>query len=200
MAKKITKGNFTKRLVAFIIDVMIVYCVSSFVSVPFLNETTNNKLSNEVVEIREKYEKQEISSKEFVAQYSNLSYKIARSTGIYSIVTIIFEIFYFVVLQLYWGGQTIGKKIMKLKVISIDGELDSNQMIFRSFIANFILLNIISFALMLFSPKDVYFYGIAFFEIIQYSICAISIFMVLYSADGCSIHDKLTHTKVVNAK
>jgi len=200
MAKKLTKGNFTKRLVAFIIDIMIVYCISSFVSMPFLNQSTSDKLSKQLIEIREKYENKEIESKEFVSQYANLSYKIARTTGIYSIVTIIFEIVYFVVLQLYWNGQTIGKKIMKLKVISLDGELDCNQMIFRSFIANFILLNIISFALMLFSPKDVYFYGIAFFEFIQYSICAISIFMVLYSADGCSIHDKLTHTKVVNAK
>lgn len=200
MAQKLKKVAFTKRLVAFIVDVMVVYCIASFISVPFLNQSTNEKLSKQVVDIRDEYENHKIDSKAFVEQYADISYKIARNTGVYSITTIVIEILYFVLLPLYWGGQTIGKKIMKIKVVSLDGELDSNQMIFRSFIANFILLNIISFALMLFSPKDVYFYGIAFFELIQYSICAISIFMVLYSADGYSIHDKLTHTKVVNVK
>lgn len=199
MARKIDKASFTKRLLAYIIDLLVIYCVASLISTPFLNQSNSDKLAKEMIEVAEKYENREISSNEYFDRYSNISYKIARNTGIYSIVTILLEILYFVVLQIKMNGQTLGKKIMKLRVVSDTGSLDGNQMIFRSFIANFILLNIISFVFMLFCPKSVYFYGIAVFEFIQYAICVISIFMVLYSKSGLSIHDKIAHTKVVSA-
>ena len=198
MAKKLVKSSFTKRLVAYIIDLLVVYCVASLISTPFLNQNASDKLAKEMVEVTEKYESGEISSNDYVASYSGISYRIARNTGIYSIVTIFLEIIYFVVLQLRLNGQTLGKKIMKLKVVSENGNLEVNQLIFRSFVANFILLNIISFVFMLFCPKSVYFYGIAIFEFIQYVICIISIVMIMYSKEGLAIHDKIAHTRVVN--
>ena len=199
MAKKIVKSSFSKRFIAYIIDLLIVYCIASLISTPFLNQSTSNKLAKEMIEISEKYESGDISAEDYVVNYSSITYKIARNTGVYSIVTILFEIVYFVVLQLRWDGQTLGKKIMKLKVVSDTGNLDVNQLIFRSFVANFILLNIISFIFMLFCPKSVYFYGIAIFEFIQYTICIISIFMVLYGKESLAIHDKIAHTRVVGA-
>ena len=199
MVRKVGKASFTKRLAAYIIDLLVVYCIASLISTPFLNQNNSDKVAKEMIEVADKYEKREISSNEYFENYSSISYKIARNTGIYSIVTIFIEIVYFVVLQIKLNGQTLGKRIMKLRVVSENGNLDVNQMIFRSFIANFILLNIISFVFMLFCPKSIYFYGIAFFEFIQYVICIISIFMVMYSKSGQSIHDKIAHTKVVSA-
>lgn len=199
MARKVSKVSFTKRLAAYIIDLLIIYCVASMVSYPFMNQKTNEKLAKEITDISEKYENREISSNEYFANYSTISYKISRNTGIYSIITIILQILYFVVLQIRMGGQTFGKRIMHLKVVSDDGNLDVNQMIFRSFIANFILFNIISFVLMLFCPKSVYFYGIAIFDFIQYAICIVSIMMILYGKKGVAIHDIIAHTKVISA-
>lgn len=198
MAKKLEKTSFTKRLAAYFIDLLVVYFIASLISTPFLNQTATEKLTKEMIDISEKYEKGDLSNNDYIINYSSISYRIARNSGIYSIVTILLEIVYYVVLQLKWNGQTLGKKIMKIKVVSESGDLDVNQMIFRSFIANFILLNIISFVFMLFCPKSIYFYGIAIFEFIQYSICIISIFMILYSKNGISIHDKIAHTKVIS--
>ena len=72
-----------------------------------------------------------------------------------------------------------------------------NQMIFRAFIANFILFDIISFAVMLFSPKSIYLYMIVFIEIIKWIITFISVIMIMNKKDGCAVHDKLLHTMVV---
>jgi uncharacterized RDD family membrane protein YckC len=169
------------------------------ISTPFINQKETEKLSKQAYDLVEQYENNEVTKTVYINNFSSISYKIARNNGIYSIITILFEIIYYVVLQVKWNGQTIGKKIMKLKVVSENGDLEVNQMIFRTFIANFILLNIISFVLMLFSPKSIYFYVVSSFEFIQYLITFISILMVMYSKKGLSIHDKIAHTMVVGA-
>ena len=87
-------------MVAYIIDLLVVYCDASLISTPFLNQNASDKLAKEMVEVTEKYESGEISSNDYVASYSGISYRIARNTGIYSIVTIFLEIIYFVVFLL----------------------------------------------------------------------------------------------------
>lgn len=196
----IKKALFTQRLFAFLIDVLIVYVIASFISMPFIDSKESTKLSNEAIEIRDKYMNGELSVNSYVSQFSSISYKIAWNTGVYSLITIVIEILYYIVYQLYNGGQTIGKKIMKTKIVSDIGNLEMNQMIFRSFLANFILLNIISFVFMLFTSKSTYFYAISFFEVIQYIIVFISIFLVMYSNDGRSLHDRFTKTRVISIK
>ncbi len=196
----IKKALFTQRLFAFLIDVLIVYVIASFISMPFIDSKESTKLSNEAIEIRDKYMNGELSVNSYVSQFSSISYKIAWNTGVYSLITIVIEILYYIVYQLYNGGQTIGKKIMKTKIVSDIGNLEMNQMIFRSFLANFILLNIISFVFMLFTSKSTYFYAISFFEVIQYIIVFISIFLVMYTNDGRSLHDRFTKTRVISIK
>lgn len=194
------KALFTQRLFAFLIDLLIVYIISSVISMPFINSSKNEKLANEAIEIRDKYMSGDISVESYVEQFGSISYKIAWNSGPYSIAVIVIQILYYVVYQLYNKGQTIGKKLTKIKVVSDIGQLDTNQMIFRSFVANFILLNIITFMFMLFVSKSIYFYGVSIFEVIQYLIIIISMFMVMYSKDGRAIHDRLTHTRVITVK
>ena len=95
------------------------------------------------------------------------------------------------------NGQTLGKKIMNIKVVSEDGDLFMNQMLLRSMLSNFILMDIVSFMFMLFLPKYIYLYGVLGIEMIQYLFIIISAFFVMFRKDGRSIHDLLLHTKVV---
>ena len=195
--KSNTKAFFVQRLVAFIIDILLVSSVVSLITIPFVNEKDTKKYTKSATELVEKFSNNEISNEEFIEENKELSYNMARSTGIVSLVTIIMNILYFVVYQLYNKGQTVGKRLMRIRIKSDDGELFMNQMIFRAFIANFILVDLISFIFMVFASKDIYFYITGIFQGIQYLVVIISIFMVLTRKDGCSIHDKLMHTKVV---
>jgi len=195
--KEDKKALFIQRLIAFLFDVIIVSLVASLVATPFVDVEKSDKLSNKTMELTEKYGNGELEINDFSVEYMDISYKLARNNGILSLITIVFEILYFVVFQIYNNGQTLGKKLMKIKVVAQNGDLSMNQMIFRALVANSILVEIVSFAFMTFCSKDVYFYSVGMFGVIQFVISLISVFMVMYGKNGCAIHDKLAHTKVI---
>ena len=197
MKKKTKKAYFVQRLIAFLIDILLVAVAASIVATPFINEKESKKLTDEANQLITQATKQEISTSEFADRNMDLSYSLARKNGFVSLITIVFNILYFVVFQLYNKGQTVGKQVMKIRVKSDLKELTMNQMIFRAFIANSILLDIITFMFMLSNSRSVYFYGLTVFSTIQYIITLMSIFMVLMRKDGCAVHDLLAHTQVV---
>lgn len=196
MAKELKKASFLKRLGAFIIDMLLVTIMASLLSMPFTDTKKVEKIESEQNEIVKQFQEQKITADEYLDRYVSVYYNLTRSTGAISLITILLEIIYFVVFQLYNGGQTLGKKLLKIKVVSNDGDLFMNQMIFRSLLANFILINIIKFALLLFSSKEIYMGLSLILESIQYIMIFISILMIT-GKNKDSIHDKLTHTSVV---
>ena len=191
------KALFFQRFFAFLIDMLLLSFITSIITTPFVDSKKISSLNEKSVEITQKFQKNEIDNMTYLKQYSDIYYKLARSSGIISFVSLLLSVLYFVVFQIYEKGQTLGKKMLKIRVVSLDGDLFMNQMIFRSFIANFILFDIISFGVMLFSPKTVYLYIIIFVEMVQILITLISIIMIMNREDGSAVHDILAHTKVV---
>lgn len=191
------KAVFFQRLIAFIIDLMIVSILASIISIPFIDSKKIDDLNEKSVDLVEKYSNKKVNTNEYVAEYINISYDLARESGPITIIELLVGISLYIILPLYYNGQTIGKKILKIRIKSDVGELTSNQLIFRAFIANSMLVNIISLFLMIFSSREIYFYCVGLFLLIQYIITFISIIMVMYTKNGLAIHDKLVHTRVV---
>lgn len=194
------KALFFQRLVAFFIDFIIVSLIVSIISIPFTDTKKVEKLQKDSVELMESFTNNQIDLDEFTNKYIDSYYKLCRANGMISLLSIFIGVCYYIVYQLYQNGQTIGKKIMRIRIISDDGDLFMNQMIFRAFISNFILNDICVFLFMLFSSKYVFFYSAGLIEFIQYIMVFASIIMIMYRSDGCAIHDKLFHTKVIREK
>ena len=194
---KVNKALFVQRLGAFLIDMLIVSFIASFFAVPFVNTDKNDRTDQQIIELMEKYQNQEIVDTDFVTQMSDLYYKSARNSGLVSLISIGVYLLYFVVYQMKRNGQTIGKKFMKIKVVSDTGELTMNQLLFRAFIADFILVEIIAFILMLFASKNSYVYSVFLVNGIQYLIVIVSVFMIMNKNDGRAIHDKIANTTVI---
>lgn len=195
------KSSFTQRLIALIIDLMIVGVIVNLISTPFINQEKNEKLMNETKKIMDNYKNGDISLNVYFNQVKDINYELSRINGITTLIEIVVLILYFIVFQFYNKGQTLGKKIMKIRVINKDSnELTMNNILLRSLIINSILFNMIVLGFITFLSKDMYLYGVYSFQIIQYLIVIISVFMILFGKESIGLHDLIGHTKVVSEK
>lgn len=194
------KALLVQRFVAYIIDIMFISIIVSLVSTPFTDSEMINTLQEQTVEMIEQYGNQEITVKDYLSQYTSLYYKTAKAMGISTILSIFASVCYFVVYQVYANGQTFGKKLMKIRVKSDEGNLTYNQMIFRSFIADSILVDIICFVFMMVLNGSNYFYISSVFQVVQFIVTFISVIMIITSEKGCAVHDRITHTTVIREK
>ena len=105
------------------------------------------------------------------------------------------------VYQFYNKGQTLGKKLFKIKVVSNDfKELTMDNYIYRSFIINSLLIDIIIFSLMIFASETIWLIGVGMLEVINYILLFICGFMVIFNKDGRGLHDLLGNTKVIQCR
>jgi uncharacterized RDD family membrane protein YckC len=194
------KPFFVLRCLAYIIDGFLVLFLSALLSAPFVNSEQMLELAEESRSIVQKYSQNEMTEQEYLVEASNLEYKMSRSMELISIFIILVSVVYYVVLPIFLNGQTLGKKIFGMKIISTYGDLNANQLIFRTFLADFLLLNIISVLFLMFASRNIYLNCIELFTLAQYTITFASIIMVIVNKEGLAIHDGLVHTKVVKVK
>lgn len=192
------KALFVQRFLAFLLDIVLVSFVASFISYPFLDMDSIQKLNESSVEVMENYTNGKIDEKEYFNESSTISYELARKQGVNTLVIIFLNILYFVVYQIKNNGQTLGKQILKIRVVdSSNRDLSMNQMIFRALIINSILLDMISFGVLIFANQSSYFYGVSFLGFIQFCILSVSTFMIMFGKDRRGLHDLVAHTDVV---
>ncbi len=196
--KKCEKALFIQRIIAFFIDVILVAFVSSLVIFPFTDSESLEKLTNQNTTIANQYLSQEIDVNTYMNQSMDISYEIAKQSGLGTIITLIIYILYYVVFQFYNKGKTVGKQIMKIRIVSTEeGELTLNQLLFRAFVINSILANTIILLFTIFGSKNVYSLSVTIFMAIQYVLMIASAIMIGYRKDGRGIHDLIAHTEVL---
>jgi len=189
---------FLQRLVAYLIDGFIITMIISMIASLFVNSDAIQKINNELVDLINKLQTNDVSYLTYIKEVSVLELELAKQSGITTIVTLFVEILYFVVFQIYNSGQTIGKKIMKIKVISNNGELTMNQMIVRSLLINSVLLNMISLVAVSFINDPMqYLYVFGSFDSIQYLFVIVTTLMIMFRKDHVSLHDMITNTRVI---
>ena len=138
-------NSFThRRILAFVIDVLIVAIISSLVTMAIPETKEYKNALKGYKETTTKYANKEIDEKTFTNDFKSYSYIMNKESVSVSIVSLIMIIVYFVVICYFMNGQTIGKRILRLKIISNNGnKLTMNNFLLRSLIINSILLNLI---------------------------------------------------------
>ena len=139
--------------------------------------------------------------KDYQKKYEDLAYKIAKNSSISSAIYIIVTILYFGIFNLVTDGQTLGKKIFKLKIVSSVSD-DSKPNIVSYLIRSVLLYNTIYYLVSLIGiytlNKENYYLVTNIVYQIQYYIQIIIICMVMLRTDGRGLHDILAKTKVIS--
>ncbi len=194
------KAMFSQRVLAFLIDLVLLSIITSLITMFIPMNDTATKLYDEQNRVLEGYVEGSVSMEEYVNQMVDLGYEISKQTVIASIVTIVISLLYYVVYPCYNNGQTFGKKLMKIKIKKTnDTELSMNDLLIRSMINNSILVNIINIVLVLFLSKNLYLSTSSLFSTIQYLVLIISLIMIAFTKNAQGLHDKVCKTEVVQA-
>ena len=194
-----------KRVMAYIIDVLIFSIVLTpiinwSVINPYIDEYTENY--SEYTELVEQANAGEIDTEtdEYKDKIVDLNYNINKYKVISSSISVVGFLLYFAVLQWALKGQTIGKKIMKIRVVANneDKKLNVGNYILRSLILNNIIFSIILIiGLYIFKAPGYYTLSMVV-SYLQLLVMSLIMLMVVLRKDYRGLHDFVAGTKVID--
>lgn len=194
-----------KRVMAYIIDVLIFSIVLTpiinwSVINPYVDEYTENY--SEYTELVEQANAGEIDTEtdEYKDKIVDLNYNINKYKVISSSISVVGFLLYFAVLQWALKGQTIGKKIMKIRVVANneDKKLNVGNYILRSLILNNIIFSII-LIIGVYIFKALGYYTLSMVvSYLQLLVMSLIMLMVVLRKDYRGLHDFVAGTKVID--
>ena len=168
-----------------------------YIEIINLEEYFNDKQITET-EYDEIYEK---VYDEYNQIYQDSNYELMKINYIPSIITMVITILYFVVFGYFCNGQTLGKKMLQLQVVSKEGNrANILKLLLRTVILTGILTSILNLILLFSVNKEVYFVANEYIGIVSGIIEMIILVMVLYRKDKRGLHDMISGTKVIDLK
>lgn len=193
------KPYILKRVIAYMVDILVIAIISSIVSLPFIDNEKYENLSNELMEVTDKYKDKEINAEEFSEDVERFNYEITKVNISQTIAIIIVLILYYVLFNYYNKGQTLGKKLMKLRIVNNDGDKVSiNSYIIRMLTASPILSNLSTVVLIFTLSKEKFLIYDDKFSTVFGFVYITCLCFALYRNDGRGLHDLLASTIVVN--
>ena len=198
---RLLNGTFFKRVGAYILDILIVSLIVYLLSfIPFLNPNHNayTEKYNELLNLQQQYTNNEISTEDYETAFKPIAYEIQSLETNYVVIDLVIVLLYFAVLQYFCKGQTIGKKLFQIRVVSNDKTpLTIVNYLLRSIVLNNVLISIILQCVIHFMNSENYFNVYQNVNLVGNIITYIIIFMIIVRNDGRGLHDYIANTKVV---
>lgn len=202
------KVKQSSRIIAYLLDILFVYIVLSMViNIKFINPTYDkyNKAREDLLKITENTDiEDDTEYLDTLKDMANIFRDLNKYGVVYNLATGIIIIAYFGLFQKFNNGQTLGKKIMKIKVFSNDGNnvslgksiirLLPLQFIYVGGIIPCVILSLFPFILNSISFIICYFAFVILFNLLNLA----NLLCFLLRKDGKGIHDLIAKTQVVN--
>lgn len=192
-----------KRVMAYLMDFLfITILVSLIVNIKFINPYLDNyrktydEYNELITDVNE--DKLNVESSEYKTKIVELTYDLNKYRVISASISSILFLGYFGALQYILNGQTLGKKIMKIKVTSVsDKKLTILNFLTRSVILNNILFSIILIVGVYVFNKNNYYNLSLIITYIELLVMSLIVLMIVLRKDNRGLHELITNTKVV---
>ena len=199
------KASFMQRLLAYLIDIFIVSFIFSIFSVFIPNNEIseyNKKLSDAESKMIETMQSGNSDNyKDMLDEVVSIQYEMSRASILRDSVLFVITFGYFVILQFCLKGKTIGKMILKIKVVQKNNKEPSmGAILLRTFIVQGLLSSFIAIVTILFIDKNFYTYFNGIISVASSIFIIVSALMILYRKDKKGLHDMMAGTSVVSYK
>ena len=177
---------------------MIISLLISFL-LPTSDKAVNTM--DELSNVIDSYSNKEITDAEYIDKVNELNYVISKENVATSILSIIITVAYFGAYSYYMNGQTIGKKVMHIKIVSTDSsEPTYFNYVLRCAIIHGCIFNAINLIMLFLCNYNNYLKISSIIDYFYMIILFISIVMMFYNKNAMGIHDYICKTKVINTK
>ena len=190
-----------KRIVAYVIDFLIVAFVSAIIMYAMPHNEKYNETLNNSSALNELLTKENYNNEEYLKRTTELTYDSYKYGVLENSITIVIMIAYFTLFTYFSHGETIGKKIVKTKVVNMEGnEPNLLQSFLRSIIVSRSFGDVITLILVLSLKKATFvksYYYIDLFITLIWIACPI---VAIWRQDGRGLHDLIGGTKVLDKR
>lgn len=190
-----------KRFIAFIIDIFIVSIISEALSnVSFINIYKDQYIETygEYQEIYDEFSNENITLEEYNNKVIYYNYELSKLSIISNSIFIIIFIAYFVGANCLYEGQTLGKKLMNVKIVNENNKKVSAWIyLLRTILITGISGTFLLIISVLIFKEDLFYtlsYIICLLQYISQLIIGISI---IVNKNGKGLHDWICKTKVI---
>lgn len=189
------KADFFKRIFAYMIDYFIILLVLSFITA---NINVGSDITEKVNNLTNEYKNGNITIEEYNVEVLPLNYELTKRKLPVNVITCVIIIGYYIVFAYFNKGQTLGKKICKIRVVNDKGERASIwNILIRSLFIYGIITTLYSLISINFLDIESFNYSVSVVSVIESLFIVISLLMMLYKKDGRGLHDIVAKTKVI---
>lgn len=195
------KSKLFRRIGAYFLDLLIISLVSTTIASLIMNKTDAklyDKYSAEYTTMYVGFLEGEMTE-ENLDILTNLSYNIEKTGITYTVCNAVFMIAYFGIYQFVNNGQTLGKKLFKLRVASTDNDnVSIIRFIFRTLINNKVIFTAINVILLFTLSQANYIKYSTYVSYLGTLVFYISAFMIIFTKENRGVHDYAAKTVVEN--
>ena len=191
------KATFFERLGAYLIDMIIVSFIFSFICLGFGSSVS--KTEEKMQELDNMLIKNKITPEEYLEEYTIVLYDYQKENILQSAISLSLTIAYYVIFQYMNKGQTIGKKILNIKVV--DQNTNKPISIIKGLLRSLIVFSIVSSSLniaflYIFNANN-YLYSYLALLALEGIFTLITAIFILYKKDRRGLHDIISNTIVI---
>lgn len=189
-----------KRIFAYLIDLLIVSVISTLIfSLPIFKQDYKNYevATNEYLsEIRESGSG-EVNEQKLL----DLQYNTYKESATLLIIKTGLLIIYFGVFGYFMHGQTIGKKIFNIKIVSNSNKsINPALFILREILVTNFIPELLSLIFLLISSKNLWTQASLYISYASYITAFLLVGFMIFRDDERGLHDLICDTKVINVK
>lgn len=196
---------YKKRLPAYILDMIIVTIIINLFGLCFpkwveLENKSQEEFTN--IFIKDSNHGEELTDEYFETIMNKAAVTVQtydKEIIIYKGLEIMILFGYFIIVPLCMNGQTIGKKLLKIKIINEDNKLTYKNLIIRTLLITDLGVLVLTSISVFILPAVPYFIFKDVLGIAELVLLIIGVVTIFKNEKHIGFHDKLAHTEVVES-